>query len=249
MRSVPLLLALAVTACQAARVLPPATPCDCVEPQAVAVVEGPPSSFAQGDAVEILFHGSWYPGHVLGVVGPGRWEVDYDEYDSDWNQLVGPDRIRAPQAQGSGPRDEALPGTAVTSASQLREGARVLVHWGSSWYPCLVRGTTQDGQVQISYVGYGSQWDETVLLDRVRIPPPGAEGFDAETEQPPPSGRAVTSAGELRAGQSVLVLWSGTWYPSVVRSTTQDGQVRIGYVGYGEQSDETVALDRVRLPQ
>jgi hypothetical protein len=245
MRIVPLLVSLAAAACQSTRTVSPATPRDAVE--TAPVVAPRRSAFEQGEAVEIRFHGSWYPGHVLSVVGPERWEVAYDAYDSDWNQLVGPERIRAPQQQpqGAGPEPQAPPGTAVTSARQLREGSRVLTHWGGSWYPCLVRGTTQDGQVQISYVGYGSQWDETVPLDRVRLAPPGAEGF----EPPAPPGRAVTSASELREGLQVLVLWGGTWYPSVVRSTTQDGQVRIGYVGYGEQSDETVSLERVRLPE
>ncbi|MGE5492677.1 MAG: caspase family protein [Actinomycetota bacterium] len=51
--------------------------------------------FVRGDAVDIEWHGSWYPGSVLEVKQQGRYRIHYDGYDSSWDEVVGPDRIRA----------------------------------------------------------------------------------------------------------------------------------------------------------
>jgi len=188
MRLAPILIALVATACHTAGAVPPVNPCQCVEPPAVAVATAEPPSptspevlqppivapapvvsrFDQGDAVEIRFHGTWYAAHVLSVVGADRWEVAYDAYDSDWNLIVGPDRIRERQEQAQSPRTQA--GRAVRSVGELQVGMTVFVLYGSTWYPSLVRAIAQDGQVRISYVGYGEQWDETVSLERLRMP-------------------------------------------------------------------------------
>ncbi|HZX32271.1 MAG TPA: caspase family protein [Rhodocyclaceae bacterium] len=49
----------------------------------------------RGDAVDVEWHGSWYPGSVLEVKSQGRYRIHYDGYDSSWDEVVGPDRIRA----------------------------------------------------------------------------------------------------------------------------------------------------------
>lgn len=51
--------------------------------------------FVRGDAVDIEWHGTWYPGSVLEVKQQGRYKIHYDGYDSSWDEIVGPDRIRA----------------------------------------------------------------------------------------------------------------------------------------------------------
>jgi hypothetical protein len=186
MRFVPILVALAATACRTSGAAPPVSPCRCPEPPPAetpapgvapapvvvvpAVVPAPLASrFEQGQPVDVLFHGTWYPATVVTVVGPERWEVAYDNYDSDYNLLVGPERVRERQPPGQSPQPQA--GRPVRSAGELQVGMTVFVLYGSTRYPTLVDAITQDGQVRISYIGYGDQWDETVSIERLRMPP------------------------------------------------------------------------------
>jgi hypothetical protein len=191
MRVIPLAVAFAAAGCHVATALPPVNPCQCQEPAQVVVstppapvevvsaspvpapveVASPPpavlaSRFDQGAHVEVSFSGTWYDATVVSVVGPDRWEISYDGYSSDWNQIVGPERIRP--RQPSQPELEA--GRAVRSVRELQEGMTVLVLYGETWYPALIRGFAPDRQVRISYVGYGPEWDETVTLERLRMP-------------------------------------------------------------------------------
>jgi len=53
------------------------------------------SAFGNGDAANVLWKGTWYPAHVIGVLGGGRYRIHYDGYDSSWDENVGPSRIRA----------------------------------------------------------------------------------------------------------------------------------------------------------
>ena len=55
----------------------------------------PKSAFAAGDAVDVEWHGAWYPATVQEVKQPGRYKIRYDGYDSSWDEVVGPGRIRA----------------------------------------------------------------------------------------------------------------------------------------------------------
>jgi hypothetical protein len=186
MHVIAIIAALALAACQAEDAASPAAACQCPEPRPV-VAEAPKpvpsqqelatqpmaapgpvaSRFQPGDAVDISFHGTWYPGRVLGVVGPERWEVGYESYDSDWNLLVGPDRIRARQAAQDAPPSA---GRVVTDVRELEPGMTVSVQWHNGWFPAIVRSVAPDGQVRIGYVGYDASWDETVGLDRIRMP-------------------------------------------------------------------------------
>ena len=51
------------------------------------------SAYSTGEAVMVSWKGSWWPAHVV-KVGDQRWYITYDNYDSSWNEWVGPDRIK-----------------------------------------------------------------------------------------------------------------------------------------------------------
>ncbi len=53
------------------------------------------SSFSEGDAVKVLWKGTWYDAHVLKNAGTSRWKIHYDGYDNSWDEVVGPDRIKS----------------------------------------------------------------------------------------------------------------------------------------------------------
>ncbi len=52
------------------------------------------ATFGEGDAVRVLWKGTWYDAHVLNKTAPNLWKIHYDGYDSSWDEVVGPNRIR-----------------------------------------------------------------------------------------------------------------------------------------------------------
>lgn len=119
-----------------------------------------------GQEVELRFRGTWYAAHIVRQIDATHWEVSYDQYDAEWNQLVGPDRLRERQPP---PPPPPPPGQPVPSLARLSRGMQIWVEYHGTWYQGRVLGVRTDG-VRIRYVGYGREWDETIGLDRVRLP-------------------------------------------------------------------------------
>src|ERR1700712_4919210 len=59
------------------------------------------TDFDVGTPVEVLWGGTWYKAKVIGLEG-GKWKISYDGYGSNWDQVVGADRIRARGASATG---------------------------------------------------------------------------------------------------------------------------------------------------
>lgn len=51
-------------------------------------------SFAAGDDVEVEWNGSWYSASVIEVKSQGKYKIHYEGYGSNWDETVGPSRIR-----------------------------------------------------------------------------------------------------------------------------------------------------------
>ncbi len=51
------------------------------------------SSFSAQDQVKILWQGQWYNGKIL-KVKDGKYYIKYDGYSEEWNEWVGPDRLK-----------------------------------------------------------------------------------------------------------------------------------------------------------
>ena len=47
-----------------------------------------------GDPVEVLWGGSYWPAKVLAVRGADRYAIHYDGYGAEWDEVVGPERLR-----------------------------------------------------------------------------------------------------------------------------------------------------------
>jgi hypothetical protein len=62
------------------------------------------------------------------------------------------------------------------------------------------------------------------------------------------NGTPVIDLTELNKGDRVLVEQSGTWWRGRALAVNPDGSVRIHYVGWGSDSDETVPRSRLQLP-
>jgi len=71
------------------------------------------SAWKPREEVEVEWHGSWWPAVVLEKRGD-RFLVHYEGYGSDWDEVVGPDRIRERRAdvqvnESDEPEDEPDP--------------------------------------------------------------------------------------------------------------------------------------------
>jgi hypothetical protein len=59
--------------------------------------EGPgdPSlSYKAGEAVDVYWNSSWWPGTIKTVLGEGRYRIGYDDYSASWDEDVTPRRLR-----------------------------------------------------------------------------------------------------------------------------------------------------------
>lgn len=75
-------------------------------PSARPAVETPPigptlpepviERFKVGDAVEVEWHGDWWPAHVTAIEPGPRYTVSYDDYGEEWDETIEPARIRQP---------------------------------------------------------------------------------------------------------------------------------------------------------
>lgn len=51
------------------------------------------ASYQDGDAVQVLWKGQWWPAHILKVKDDNLY-IHYDGYEAKWDEWVGPDRYR-----------------------------------------------------------------------------------------------------------------------------------------------------------
>lgn len=61
------------------------------------------AGFAVGDPVEVEWRGTWYPATVM-EVRDGAFLIHYEGYGKEWDEAVGPERIRGrdPRAEDRG---------------------------------------------------------------------------------------------------------------------------------------------------
>jgi hypothetical protein len=78
----------------------------------------PASACSSGDKAEVLWKGGWYPAHVVKGKGSECY-IHYDGYGNNWDEWVGPDRIKV-------------------ASARFNEGDSVQVKWKGSWWPAHV---------------------------------------------------------------------------------------------------------------
>ncbi len=85
-------------ACLAADSAPAAsvTPSATVTPSASASASATAAAatFKVGDKITVEWKGSNYPATVTAVAGPNQYKIHYDGYGAEWDEVVGPSRIR-----------------------------------------------------------------------------------------------------------------------------------------------------------
>lgn len=142
--------------------------------------------------------------------------------------------------------------SASAPAASYSAGDKVDVNWNGAWWKGEVLAT--DGaKFKIHYVGWGSNWDESVPAERLRAQTAdskvGAEATAAASVVPPtpvPAETAkVAAARVFKVGDKVDVNWKGAWYQGQVIGTP-GGQFRVHYTGFAASWDENVPSSRLR---
>jgi hypothetical protein len=103
--------------------------------------------------VEVLWGEQWWSATVVKTVGK-RYYIHYTGWGDEWDEWVGKDRIYFPTKKA----------TPAAAAKPMVE-----VQWGGTWWPASILMTTRD-QYLIHYEGWGTEWDEWVGQDRIRVP-------------------------------------------------------------------------------
>ena len=108
--------------------------------------------WTQGAAVDVLWHGEWYPADIVRA-NHGWYKIHYVGYADSSDEFVDGGRVRARQAE---------PPKGPWSA-----GDAVEVSWHGTWYQAKVIEVNH-GWYRIHYVGYDASSDEIVDDSRVR---------------------------------------------------------------------------------
>lgn len=114
-----------------------------------------PNHFSQGSRVEVEWQGHWFPARILKSEN-GRYFIHYDNYGAEWDEWVGPQRIRKP-AEPPTPKERDL---------------RSEIQSGGAWYPGKVlKKDEKTGRYYVLYHNQGIDWEEWVTADRIRPTP------------------------------------------------------------------------------
>lgn len=126
-------------------------------------------------------------------------------------------------------------------------GDRVLVEWEGKIYPAVITEVPVPGKVKVHYDGYDAMWDEVVARNRVRG---FVEGPVTIPEPPEKVRRTAVEAAKTnqhKIGDRVTVEWHNHYYPAVVVGVVGPERYRIHYEGYGNEWDENVGAERIKV--
>jgi hypothetical protein len=162
----------------------------------------PKGGLRPGSYVNAPDNGKHRPARIVGW-GGGKYAVEFYDY--------------------SDKRVVHLPGDQLAPIhfKTYKVGQELQVLWQGQAYRAKVVKVAGDFHF-ITYPGYGHEWDEWILSNRV------VEG--------------------ARGKQIVRVEWKGVWYPAVVLET-KGGKYRIHYEGFDSSWDEWVGKERIRFPK
>ena len=163
---------------------------------------GPKDGLSVGGYVNAPDDGKRRPARIVGWAD-GKYAVEFYDYSDKRVVHLPGDRLQPIRFK------------------TYKVGQELQVLWQGQAYKAKVLKVAGDFHL-ITYPGYGPEWDEWILSNRI--------------------------VEDTRGKPAVKVEWQGEWYPAVVLET-KDGKYRIHYVGYDSSWDEWVGKDRIRFPK
>jgi hypothetical protein len=124
--------------------------------------------FPVGSSVEIKFDNIWYRAHVLKTDGEKRF-ITYDGFGSNWDEWVGPDRIKAVGAAAPAVAGQANPAKATAATAQPQPGKK-----GLDGLYLQVQTWMSGNSISVEYRHYWFRPDGNVYFG---VPPGGLAGM------------------------------------------------------------------------
>jgi Agenet domain len=194
----------------------PSTSTPAVKPPSTGVPTFGAGDMPPGTHVQVARQGQWYPAVVVQPLNEGRFLVHYDNTGNEWNEAVGPDRIK-PLAAGA---------SAGGPARDYHAGEKVLVSYQNRLLFADVVTQVSADSWRVHYDGYGTEAGETVGPERLRRPFVGT------------TGHAV--------GESVTVDVNGQSVAGKVLAASSADHWVVRFEAFGPQYDQEVGIDRIK---
>lgn len=142
-----------------------------------------------------------------------------------------------------------------TSTAAFKTNDRVEIFYPkeNKWYKGTVLAVNANNTYRVNYDGYGSEYDENVTADKLRLLP-GTTAFtntnvNNTTTSNPTTNTTTNAAGSYAVNDRVEVFDTkeNKWYRAIVlKVNSATNTYRIAYDGYAETYDEDVTTDRMR---
>ncbi|GEM_PF-2395700 len=116
-------------------------------------------TYAKGDKVEALWHGSWYKSTIEQIMKENLYKVHFTGYWASREEFLGPERLR-PIAARTQP-----------DWNILKSGDAVEFLEGDHWHPAIFV-ERNDKRALIRYADGESQKEERIAINRISVVPP-----------------------------------------------------------------------------
>ena len=175
------------------------------------------SDMPPGTRVKVAKEGQWYGATIVQPLGEGRFLVHYDNTGNEWNEAVGPDRIRRFGPSAAPPR--ARPATTAP-------GEKVLVTYQNRLLLADVVMAVGADSWRVHYEGFGPEAAENVGPARLKRPFSGQSGHNP--------------------GESVMVEVKGQTLAAKVLAASAADRWVVRFEKYGPEYDQEVGVDRLK---
>jgi len=167
-------------------------------------------NFKVGDKVEVEWRSVWYAAEIKSVEGQNRWKIGYDGYGANWDEIVGPERIR-PRGAAAKPQATVTntTGASANTASTAAPTPQETYPWperpagakaGIEGAFLRVESSFFNGRASINNYGWFFTKD-----GRVAKNPKG--GFDAQAFSKAPTARKTDGVYWIE-GEKLFVRWA-----------------------------------------
>lgn len=201
------------------------------------------SPFVEGEHVEVDYQGSgnWYSGKIAAVRSSGKYDIAYDDGDSEVG--VAATRIRrcATKSDGAqGLKPEATPVNVTQTDNSFRVGQEVEGNYGGKgkWYKGKIESSNPNGTFDIVY--NDGDRERGVAKEHIRL-----EGGEVPRQASSSNVAADSSSPLFSEGQRVEVDYqgSGKWYGGKIAATRSSGKYDIAY----DDGDSEVGVPATRI--
>lgn len=184
------------------------------------------AGFKAGDKLEILWGGKWYPGAVI-EAKDGKYKIRYDGFTAQWDEWVGPERVRPTAAAPAAPAASVPAAGAPVKAAAggtWKVGDRLEALSFGWWYKATVT-EAEAARVKVTYDGFNRSSDEWRNLDQVRPLTAGDTGRGPVKDAPAakPAAAAATRPAGAKAGIEGAFLRVESFYSGGSLSLSNQG--------------------------